>query len=183
MHYGPEVFVAFLRKNLSSMIRWQTPWLIAGITLLLGVLISIKLAIRDAWQNVDVDRSRATIELAATRARLDAVVNSVFSATSGIVSVISHQGEISPALFDSMAAQSIKINPSIRNIAIAPDNIISRIFPLAGNERALGLNYRTIPEQYKTVQQAMQSGRPKLGGPFNLVQGGGRLYPACPGVY
>lgn len=151
---------------------WQSPWAVAVITLLLGLLISTKIALIDAEQRLSDDRSRAISELATIRARLEAVVNSVFSATSGLVNVINHQGKISPELFNSLAAQAIQAHPHIRNIAIAPDNTITMVYPLAGNERVLGLRYETSPEQYRTVQQAMRTGRPVLGGPFRLIQGG-----------
>lgn len=151
---------------------WQSPRIVAGIILLLGIMLSAKIALIDAEQRQVADRSRAVSELATVRARLEAVVNSVFSATSGLVNVINHQGGISPDLFNSLASQAIKAHPHIRNIAIAPGNTITMVYPLAGNEQALGLRYETIPEQYKTVQQAMRTGKPVLGGPFNLVQGG-----------
>lgn len=151
---------------------WQSPWIVAGITLLLGIMISAKISMIDAEQRQFADRSRAVSELATVRARLEAVVNSVFSATSGLVNVINHQGGISPDLFNSLAAQAIKAHPHIRNIAIAPGNIITMVYPLSGNEQVLGLRYETVPEQFKTVQQAMRSGNPVLGGPVRLVQGG-----------
>ncbi len=156
----------------NSLHWWQSPWIVAGITLLLGIMISAKVSLIDAEQRQFADRSRAVSELATVRARLEAVVNSVFSATSGLVNVINHQGGISPDLFSSLAAQAIKAHPHIRNIAIAPDNTITMVYPLAGNEQALGLRYETLPEQYKTVQQAMLTKNPVLGGPFRLVQGG-----------
>lgn len=151
---------------------WKSPWAIAAFTLLLGLLISVKIALIDCENRLSSDRSRATSELATVRARLEAVVNSVFSATSGLVNVINHQGGISPDLFNSLAAQAIKAHPHIRNIAIAPGNTITMVYPLAGNEQVLGLSYENIPDQYKTVQQAMRSGNPVLGGPVRLVQGG-----------
>lgn len=158
------------KRNISRW--WQSPWVIAILTLLLGLLVSVKMAQIDTEQRLSDDRSQATSELATIRASLEAVVNSVFSATSGLVSVISYQGEISPDLFNSLAAQTIKNHPHIRNIAIAPDNTVAMIYPLTGNERVLGLRYETISEQYQTVQQAMQTGRPVLAGPLRLVQGG-----------
>lgn len=149
-----------------------TPWFQAGITLLLGLLLSAKVAQLDSDQRLNDAKSQAISELSVVRARLESVANSVFSVTSGIVNVIGYQGDIRPNLFNALASQAIKTHPHIRSIAIAPDNVISMVYPFAGNERVVGLNYATIPEQYKTVQQAMQTGMPLLSGPHRLVQGG-----------
>lgn len=44
----------------------------------------------------------------------------------------------------------------VRNIGLAPDDIISHVYPLEGNEKAIGLDFRTVPNQYRTVQIAKQ---------------------------
>ena len=68
----------------------------------------------------------------------------------------------------------------IRNIGIAPDNRIALIYPLAGNEAALGLDYRKTPAQWPAVERMMQTGTPVLAGPLQLVQGGQALLYRVP---
>ena len=34
----------------------------------------------------------------------------------------------------------------IRNIGLAPANVLTLIYPVQGNERALGLNYQNLPQ-------------------------------------
>lgn len=111
---------------------------------------------------------------------LEGAINSVFSATSGLVHVVGHQNGITPELFNSLAAEAIKIHPQIHNIAIAPGNKISMVHPLAGNERIIGLRYESIPNQFRTIAQAMQSGGPVLDGPRQLFQGGTGLILRSP---
>lgn len=60
----------------------------------------------------------------------------------------------------------------IRNIGIAPDNRISYIYPLAGNEAALGLYYPDNPAQWPAVKEVIDTRKAKLIGPFPLTQGG-----------
>jgi diguanylate cyclase (GGDEF)-like protein len=45
-------------------------------------------------------------------------------------------------------------------------------YPLIGNEKAIGLDYRQTPSQWDAVQQALFTGRMVLAGPVELVQGG-----------
>lgn len=150
---------------------WNGPWFLAGVTLILGFLLSFKVALIDADHHRNDARNKAISELAAIRAKLEAVANSVFSASSGLVHVINFQGGISPDLFNALASQTIRANPHIRIIALAPDNRVTMIYPVAGNEAVLGLRYQTVPEQYKAIERAMETRVPVLSGPVRLVQG------------
>lgn len=158
----------------------QLPWLMAGLILLLGVLISFKTANLEQERRLSDLRSHVVQELATVRARLEGVINPVFSATSGLTEVIAYQGGIGPDLFNALARQAISGHPYIRNIVAAPDNIIALVYPLEGNSQVLGLRYESIPEQYATVQQAMASRRPVFSGPHDLVQGGKGLIARVP---
>jgi diguanylate cyclase (GGDEF)-like protein/PAS domain S-box-containing protein len=60
----------------------------------------------------------------------------------------------------------------VRSIALAPDNVLRFVNPLAGNEAALGLRYLDHPAQRDAVLKMMESRRFVLAGPLDLVQGG-----------
>ena len=156
------------------------PWLVAGLTFLLGVLLSLHLGRLDAARRVSESRGLAIHDLAAIRARLEGHISTVFSATSAIAGVIAHQGEISSNLFAALAEQAIQGHPQIRNIGVAPDNIMAMIYPLEGNRQALGFRYESVPEQFQAVRQAMLSRRPVFSGPHRLVQGGWGLIARVP---
>lgn len=148
------------------------PWLIACAVILLGLFLSYKAAEIDMRHRLDDARNKAIQDLATVRAQLEGVTATVFNATAGISDVISQQGAISTEMFNLLAEQAITRTPQIRNIALAPDDTISLVYPLKDNEKVLGLRYSTIPEQYLTVQQARISRQPLLSGPHRLVQGG-----------
>jgi len=152
----------------------------AGLTLLLGLLLSLQFAILDTERRQILARSQVTQDLATIRARLEGIVNTVFSATSGLSEVIAHQGGIAPDLFEALARQAIKGHPQIRNIAAAPDNLVTLLYPLEGNRQVLGFDYSTLPEQYAVVQRAMETGKPVFSGPHNLVQGGRGIIARVP---
>jgi PAS domain S-box-containing protein len=46
------------------------------------------------------------------------------------------------------------------------------VYPLKGNERALGLNYFNIPDQREAVLRVMKEKTTVVAGPVNLIQGG-----------
>jgi sensor domain CHASE-containing protein len=70
--------------------------------------------------------------------------------------------------FDSVAADLIKRYGGISNLQLAPDAIIRKIFPLKGNEPAIGLDLNKSPK----ALSAIKTRQLVVEGPFNLIQGG-----------
>jgi diguanylate cyclase (GGDEF)-like protein len=91
----------------------------------------------------------------------------------GVEAQISVLGDLTQADLDLIAARLLKKPLNIRHIAVAPNLVVSALYPREGNEGALGLNYRMHPRQRDAVLQAMQSRQVVLAGPLPLVQGGG----------
>lgn len=60
----------------------------------------------------------------------------------------------------------------ISHLALAPDLRISFIYPLAGNEKLLGVDYRAVKAQYHEILQAIGSRDIILSSPVDLLQGG-----------
>src|SRR5262249_25274526 len=54
---------------------------------------------------------------------------------------------------------------------------LTYLYPVKGNEQALGMDYRRVPGQWLAVKRMIDGGVPILIGPINLVQGGrGLIY-------
>lgn len=70
----------------------------------------------------------------------------------------------------------------LRNIGLAPGNELVHVYPLAGNEEAMGLRYEDRPAQWPAVERAMRTGETVLAGPVDLVQGGRGLVNRTPVV-
>jgi diguanylate cyclase (GGDEF)-like protein/PAS domain S-box-containing protein len=68
----------------------------------------------------------------------------------------------------------------IRNIAVAPDLIIKYMYPVEGNEAAIGIDFRMLPNQLESVNRAIKSKQLILAGPLRLVQGGMGLISRIP---
>lgn len=66
----------------------------------------------------------------------------------------------------------VKDWPSVRNVALAPGNVVTQVVPLQGNEMLLGFDYASNPEQWPAVKATIESRRSVLAGPIDLVQGG-----------
>lgn len=74
--------------------------------------------------------------------------------------------------FEEIAREILPSYPGVIELAIAPRGIIQQVAPLAGNEKALGLNLFEAKTQNKESFLARDSGKLTLAGPLELVQGG-----------
>lgn len=110
--------------------------------------------------------------LAILRTRLEGLINSHLLLVHGLTAVISARPEIEQDEFTRIAHGLVNEHHALRNIVGAPDLVVSLVYPLAGNEAVLGLDYRTHPVQGPTARRAMQTGQSVLAGPVPLVQGG-----------
>ena len=110
---------------------------------------------------------------AALRARLEGALNGVLYLDSGLVSfLVARRGVFSDPEIDTMLSILHNRNPHIRNIGIAKNYRVTHVYPLAGNEKAIGLDYRSIPAQWEQVKRVVDTRSPVLTGPLQLVQGG-----------
>jgi len=111
-------------------------------------------------------------QLDGLRGNLEAEINANFYLTRGLMAYVTIHPEMEQQTFEGLVKDLFKYQSSIRGIALAPGNIISYIYPVAGNEQALGLKYEANPDQWKAVKRAMENHESVMAGPVNLVQGG-----------
>ena len=67
-----------------------------------------------------------------------------------------------------------------RNFSIAIGSQVTYVYPVKGNEKILGLDYRNLIAQWPSVRRTMSGGTPVLLGPMPLVQGGSGLIYRVP---
>jgi len=114
------------------------------------------------------------------RAGFEREINTTLNLTMGVLIYVSSKPGIGQEEFAILAKSIIQHAPYVRNIGLAKDNIITHIFPLEGNQKALGLRYMDNPNQRNAVLQAMQTRQTVIAGPVDLVQGGRGLISRIP---
>ena len=159
-------------KKSSIRNRFQLGQLLVVFTLISGITVSFLLGKFDSETKINDKKIEVVSELSTIRAHLEGVISSTFNLTQGIVHYISQQKDISLDLFNGMTKRALQESRHIRNIALAPDNKVRWVFPLEGNEKAIGLDYMANPEQRESVIEAQKIKKPLLAGPVRLVQGG-----------
>ncbi len=67
----------------------------------------------------------------------------------------------------------MKLGSRLMNFAIAPDGIVSNVYPLKGNEQLVGFDFLDISRQGNLeAKEAYEKGKSIITNPFTLVQGG-----------
>jgi diguanylate cyclase (GGDEF)-like protein/PAS domain S-box-containing protein len=122
-------------------------------------------------------RSAAVSAVAQHRAALEGELNSSLYLTDGLVAYVKTQASMDSRLVQLMLKTLYEQARNVRNIGLAPGNHLTYVYPLEGNEKAIGIYYPDIADQWPAVEQAMQDRRPRLAGPVQLKQGGvGLIY-------
>ena len=146
---------------------------------LIGLLLLLLLGLSELLLKQVQLRREATLrqqvgnQAGELRARLLNELNGTLHLASGLAAYLqSRDGAIDETALQPWIEGLTRQSRHIRNIALAPDNRISYVYPLAGNEGAMGLYYPDNAQQWPSVQRAINARQPVLDGPIQLRQGG-----------
>ncbi len=151
------------------------PWFMATVTALLFFAV---LAIFGEFVNLERERTQQRLhtlvlsQASAARARLESSINSTIHLTRALTAYVAIHPQVNSGEFNALAAEIMSDSSIIRNIGLAPDNVLRFIYPLQGNEAAIGLHYLDNPLQRDAVLHAIEAHHTVVAGPVNLVQGG-----------
>jgi diguanylate cyclase (GGDEF)-like protein/PAS domain S-box-containing protein len=144
---------------------------VAVLVFLLATVISASLI----WylERQQLETARANVYgLAQDHARATHEnVDRALSATYALAAVV-HQGHGTVDNFNEVATRMMPFYPGVSVLILAPKGVISHAFPLAGNEKAIGLDLLKDPSMRNEARRARDTGKLTLAGPFELIQGG-----------
>jgi PAS domain S-box-containing protein len=127
------------------------------------------------WHSERHDRreeSAHAVSLAGEYAQnLQRSIEHSLSATYALAALV-RQGKGAVPEFEEIAEQMLPMYPGVAEFALVPGGVIRQVAPLAGNEKALGLDLLQDPVQKREALLARNSGKLTLAGPLELVQGG-----------
>ena len=154
--------------------RWLLrPSVIAGgIALVVTVATGVFAEYQNQILHEQAARAKVSEQLGLVRAKLEGNINSNIQLVRGLVSVIATQQDIDQAHFSKIAAGLVGEHSQLRNIAGAPGLVISLMYPMRGNEQAIGLDYRKNEKQREAALRAVAADQMVLAGPVDLLQGG-----------
>ncbi|WP_415885732.1 putative bifunctional diguanylate cyclase/phosphodiesterase [Neptuniibacter sp. QD37_6] len=158
----------------------QNPFAFSAIVFGVVMLVSAFFVSHEFERIRENIKHQAFVNLLTLGARLEGEVNAHLVVLRGLRAEIAINSDINQGEFSRLVDEFLQTKLSIRHIALAPDLVITNIHPFAGNESALGLDYRTMPDQLPAVMESIQLKDIILSGPVNLVQGGTALIARVP---
>ncbi len=131
-------------------------------------------------KQIDLQRRTITLQMVSIRTEMEEELSRNLYLVYSMASFISVSQGITQEEFDSLAELILNQSTALFNIAAAPDFVIRYIFPQQDNREVLGMDYRTIPEQWPLVKKAHETGKMTIAGPVELVQGGSGIIARIP---
>ena len=153
--------------------------MLSSLAILLILGLGVELLLRQySLRQHELEQQRLLAHAYEVRAVLLAELNATLHLATGLASYIpAKQGRIDEAELQPWLRGLFEQGRHIRNIGLAPSNRIDFLYPLAGNESALGLYYPDLAAQWPAIQRVIASRKPHLVGPLPLLQGGqGLIY-------
>ena len=146
--------------------------LAAGIALVVTLAAGVFAENQNRILHHQSARAKVSEQLGLVRAKLEGNINSNIQLVRGLVAVIESEPDIKQPYFSRIADKLVGAHSQLRNIAGAPDLVITLMHPMEGNEQAIGLDYSKNERQRQAALQAVEGEEMVLAGPVDLVQGG-----------
>jgi diguanylate cyclase (GGDEF)-like protein len=174
--------LSWLSDPESSGPRWnrQLPLIAALASTALAALVALTAIQLSQAQSQSALRTQAQAELERLRSQLDRELQSVLSVPETVAAFVAAEGSIDEEVFAAVVARLTENNGNIRNVALAPNSVITSVYPRQGNEAAIGLRYLEHPVQAEAVRRAISGRRTVVAGPIKLVQGGNGIVSRTP---
>lgn len=144
----------------------------AALALIVIVAASIFAEMQNRGIHTTNKQAEVLNELSLIRARLEGAINGNIQLVRGLVATIATEPDMTPERYASLSRQLMETNTQIKNIAAAPDLVVTMTYPLEGNEAVIGLDYAANPQQLEATLRARDRAEMVLAGPVDLVQGG-----------
>ncbi|CAE6931541.1 periplasmic ligand-binding sensor domain [Vibrio sp. B1FLJ16] len=114
----------------------------------------------------------AKVQLSILRSNLEAELMADIYKASTLGTLVTLLPKSNKKELSIAADRVVNKSKNITAIGVAENDVLNFIFPAKGNEDVLGLDYRTVPEQWVQVQKAREIQEIFIAGPVSLVQGG-----------
>ena len=125
-------------------------------------------------------RDQANNSLKIIAARLEGNIYGNLQTAKAMVSAIYSNPAIDQAGFEQFATPLFDGSAQLRNISATQNLTLVYMYPVEGNESAIGFDYHKRPDQLKDLLRARQTQKTIISGPFELIQGGQGLIARIP---
>ncbi|TGG95013.1 EAL domain-containing protein [Natronospirillum operosum] len=163
---GCLLFLIWFRIT-TQQLRWVLPSIVAG-----GLLVYAYTDDQLTQRYQDSLQQQVNSALMDTGQRLEGALEARLVEARAVTAHLAANPDIDQEDYSAFLERLLDQADLYTNFAAARDLTIDLVFPVEGNEPALGLYYPDVPSQWPMIQVALETRAPVLIGPIDLVQGG-----------
>ena len=124
-------------------------------------------------KNIEKEKkTAATYTAQSTVRRVNAQLNQYVELSEFLGNVVLAGYNLDQTTFSELAKILPNEDGIVKAFELAPDGVVTDVFPQQGNEKAFGINMLTDHERKDDANRAKETGNYTLGGPYKLKQGG-----------
>ncbi|MFC3023389.1 diguanylate cyclase [Vibrio zhugei] len=154
---------------------------VVSLVFLMVSIVFVRFVTQEVFERIAKEQKHELeSQVSLVRANIEAAIFMDTYLADSLAMIVTINPELALKEWHSISEKVLTKAQYVRNMGIAPNDILSNVYPLEGNERAIGLDFRTRPEQYASVLNARELGRVHITGPVNLVQGGKAIIARYP---
>jgi PAS domain S-box-containing protein len=164
----PVNYVA--KKIYINSIKLRKPILIGSVVFVVLTIITQLLTYHRYLRNRDQVLQKVNQEADFVRDKLKGALSFSLSATKTLAFLVEEYGV--PHDFNSIAREILEANKYVDALELTSDGVITHVYPLEGNESAIGYNILNDSSTRKEALRALEKKHLYFAGPLTLKQGG-----------
>lgn len=170
--YSKQLFTIWLTPLIGKPKRMLAATIVSSLFVAMSVAIVEQILQAERIKHAEQARNNLNLQLMTAKGLLESAVVLDTYIGNSVATLATVAPDVVVSNWSVIAGQFIEKARFARSVALAPNDVIGYIYPLQGNEKALGLDFRSQTDQFKAVQQARESKDVVIAGPVLLVQGG-----------
>ncbi len=161
----------------------SSAWASLGLATVCSLLLGVAAL---TWDRSQLHAHRAQImqtslhHVGLMRGELETALNAKLHLVFGLSGLVRANDEIDQEVFETFAAQLVREVQHVRSLQLAPNGVVTYVWPLKGNEAAVGHDLLADPKRRQAAEQAIAARRLWVAGPLKLIQGGVALLGRLP---
>lgn len=163
------------RERAQPLHWWQRWYSAASLACLLGAggLVALHSYYQEDYRGQHLLEQQSVLqELSVVRAQLESYLNGDLYLVKGLVALPMANKAIDEQLFFRVAAELASNNEHIKSLQLAPDGIVTYVWPYEANKGAIGHNLLSDPRRLEAAQRAIEKRQLWVAGPVKFIQGG-----------
>ena len=138
-------------------------------------LLTLVVVLAVTWEinlnQVKREKLKASYTAESTVSRVESQLSKYLTESDMVKRMLEKGYTLDKKRFDSLAELMQENEDVIEARELAEDGVVSQIYPMEGNEAAMGLDMLENPARKKEARLAMESGQYTIAGPYELIQG------------